>query len=260
MPLAGAAGFRGRGAGLAAALLLDGQLLRLLLALFFGQLQRDDFAGLEALLDFGAGVIGDAHFDVALLEGLALLHIDEALHLAGIRVLLGKHGRQRHGGHVVRRGDGDFDIGRHARADALVHVLEHDAGRVAFDVVLDDRLGRDALDGARRPQAGHGFDGDLDRLAHLEAGDIGLVDLGVDDHVVEVGDGEDFGAAVEAVGAGDRLADRNRAGQHRAIKGSADFRLGQVLISDRQRALGAFEGVLGQVVGGLGVVVEPPGK
>ena len=57
-------------------------------------------------------------------------------------------------------------------------------------------------------------------------------------------------------GAGDRLADRNRAGQHRAIKGGADFRLGQVLIGDGQRPLGAFERVLGQVVGGLGVVVD----
>ena len=113
----------------------------------------------------------------------------------------------------------------------------------------------EALDFACRHETGHRLDRHLDRFAYLQTGHISLVDLGIDDHGVEVGNRENFGAAVEAVGAGDGLTHRNRAGQHRAVEGCADFRKGQVRISDRQRALGAFERILRQLVGRLGVIV-----
>ena len=109
-------------------------------------------------------------------------------------------------------------------------------------------MGRDAFDGAGDLQSRHGFDLHLDLLPNLEPSHVRLVDVSVDHHFIQVGDGQHFGAAVEPAGTGDSLSDRNGPRQHRAIEWSQDFRLGQLVVEQLQRLFRPVEGVAGQFI------------
>ena len=149
-----------------------------------------------------------------------------------------------------------MNVRRHARPNARVNVLQQDARGEAFNIVFDGGLRRDAFDVAGNFQAGHGFDLHLDLLPDLEPGHVRLIDVRVDDHFVQVGDGQHFGAAVESAGTGDGLSDRNRSRQNGAIEWGQDFRLGQLVFDQVKRLIGAVEGVAGQLILRLRVLEE----
>ena len=142
---------------------------------------------------------------------------------------------------------------RHAGTHALVDFLDRDAGGEAFDAVLDHRLRCDSFDAAFHFQSRHGLDLDFHFLAGLKANDVGLVDVRVDDHFVEVGDGHHLGAAVEPAAAGDGLPERNRPGQHGAIERREDFGFAKTIIEQLQGGVGAGEDVGGEFEFGPGV-------
>src|ERR1043166_317006 len=105
---------------------LDSELPGFLLALFLRHFQRHDFTFFQALLYFGVEEIRDADLHITFLEPVFLLDIDEPFHLSVIGVLFGEYGGERNGRYIVRRGDRDFDVRRHTRSDARVHVFEKD--------------------------------------------------------------------------------------------------------------------------------------
>ena len=100
--------------------------------------------------------------------------------------------------------------------------FDHDPDGKTFDVVLERGLRRNALDLAHDLQPGHRFHLRRYFLPHLQPGNIRLVDVRVDDHLVQVGDGQNFGPAAESARPGDRLTDRDGPGQYGAIERSDD--------------------------------------
>ena len=151
-----------------------------------------------AALDFGVKVVGHTHLHGAPLEPLTPLDVHIALLLAILGIAFGEHRGEGDGHHVGRRRDRNLDIGRHARADALVNVLQQDARGESLDVVLDRGLRGDSFDGAGDFEAGNGLHRDLDLLAGREPRHVRLVDVGNDDHRREVGNRQHLGAAVES--------------------------------------------------------------
>ena len=228
----------------------------LLFNLLLGHLDGHHLAGGQAFLDLRVEVIGNPNLHQSLLERFALLDINEPLHDARIHVLLGEYRGERNGGHVGHRGDGDFDVGGHARAHPRVDVLEQDSGGITLDIVLDGRLRIDALDHAGNLEASDGLHGDFDHFVSLDSRNVRLINLGVDNHGAQVGDGKDLGAAVEAARTGNGLSHGDRPGEDGAIEGGANFGLGEVFLGDRQVPLGAFKRVLGEVKLSLGVVIQ----
>ena len=203
-----------------------------------GLIERNDFILREPLHDLGVGIVGHADDDRPSLELFFVLDEDEPF-AASVKTAASGTASD-----VVRRGNRDAKDGRHAGPHARVDVFDGDAGGEALDAILDHGLRRDAFDDAAHFHAGHGLGLDLHFAPLLEADDIGLVDVGVDHHVVEIGDGHDLGAAVEPAGAGNSLAEGNRAGQHRAIERrhrcascGADHRRAGGACSARSRAL-----------------------
>src|SRR6266516_4147679 len=142
-----------------------------------GLIQRDDFADSEAVEDFGVEVIRSANGDRAALERVVGLHENKAV------AAFGKDRGQRHRQDVVRGGNRDAEDGGHAGAHAGVDVLDRDTGGKSLDPVFNHSLRGDALDDPRHLDAGHRLRADFHRAAFLKADDVGLVDVGVDNHL-----------------------------------------------------------------------------
>jgi len=162
--------------------------------------------------------------------------------------LLAEDGGERDRENVVGGRNRDGNAGGHAGLDARINFFEHDAGGVTLDVIAEGGLGSDALDLALDLEAGDGVDLDIDLHAALEAGDVGLIDVGIDHHGAEVGDREDLGATVESAGAGDGLAGGDGAGQDGAVEGRHDPGAGEAFLREGQVFFGSFDGVEGDLM------------
>ena len=108
-------------------------------------------------------------------------------------------------------------------------------------------MGGESLHLAPDAEARDGLDGHVHLLPDGQAGDVGLVDVRVDDEVAEVGDAEDLGAGVEPARPADGLADGHGPGQDRAVEGRGDTGAAEPVHDEIQGLLGAVEAVLGEV-------------
>src|SRR5262245_16122409 len=143
-----------------------------------GFVQGDNLTGSQAFDDLRVRIVRDAEQHRTAFELVLVLDEDKAF------AAFGEHRGQWHGQDVVGRRHRNAEDGGHARTHARVDALDGDAGGESLDAVLDDGLGRDALHDALHPYAGHGLGLNLQLASVVEADDVGLVDMGVDDHVV----------------------------------------------------------------------------
>jgi hypothetical protein len=191
---------------------------------------------------------------------------------AGEALHLGRHGlverRERVGrrpepqrgiGHaqdVRPAGDLDRNVGRHARLQLQLRVGHVDDGGVGDDVLLRDGLEPDLGHRARELLGGVGVDAEPDALARADAAHVGLVDVGVDLHLRQVGGDDEQRRRVHA--GGDGLADVDIARDHDAVDGGfddgvlqVDFALVQRGLRLDHRGLGGLELRLGGAHGHL---------
>jgi hypothetical protein len=102
-------------------------------------------------------------------------------------------------------------------------------------------------------EAGHRFNSDFDLLILVKPADVRLIDMRVDDQVVQVGDSEDFRAAVETAGP-ETAWPWKQAGQNGAVEGRIDLGFGQAFVEDSEVTLVPFQAFFGQVVFGFAVL------
>src|SRR5262245_1501177 len=87
----------------------------------------------------------------------------------------------------------NLDIGGHAGQKPAERIVGGDDDGIGNDVLQGDRGEPDLLDLPLEGHVGIGVDGEADRVATRHLTDIGLIDLGLDLHLVEIlGDGEEL--------------------------------------------------------------------
>ena len=137
--------------------------------------------------------------------------------------------------HIVFPGHRNADVGGHAWEQFLFGIIERDDGVVGDDVLDCGRVHAHLAHRSGESLARERVHAELRGGPHFDLPHVGLVRLGIDQHLGQVlGDNEQRGRLQAG---GDSLADIDVPRDHRAVNGCPDGGMVQVDVSEFRRGL-----------------------